>query len=1253
MLPTLASIRILRRKKHNMLEAAEEDIGGLSDKDFRELIYRLAVAELESNGCPRSAVTAGGHQDAPDGGIDVRVECPSEIKCPDFVPRRLVGYQVKASEMPVAKIRDEMSPKGVLRESIRDILKASGAYVIVSSRETVTDQKLKDREDAMRSEIARETGTSSGIVRFYDKQSIVGWVNKYPGVVAWVRRKSGRDLSGWMDVEALPDAHGSGRELVYDASPIVFSKSHPQGLSLIQAVNQMRLELGKPRKCMRIVGLSGVGKTRLVKTLFDAGIGSDPLGQGATICADFGSGPSPSAVNMAHGLVNSGVRAFLIVDNCNSAAHSKLTEICTVQASKLSLITVEYDVKDDVPESTEVYTITGASFEVLPKWLSGHFPKLSEIDCRKISEFSGGNYRVAFAIAEKVREGETLGRLQARDLFERIFEQRRGGGGSLLKSARGVALLYSVDTRDDPDKSELAKLGAFLGCSSSSLHEDLMEMRDRKVLQLRGPYAAILPEAIANVLASEMLKSVQPGKFDLFCASLTPRMFKSLCRRLGPLHDSNEVREALARWLKLGGLLADVLSSKSAMENMALLAPVNPDLVLEKLEYEFQLHPGMKLDSETLHQCLWLIKQIAYSDVLFERAAFLYAKIISSQGRVGTSSQLAEEFAGFFHIRLSGTLALPDVRRQLIVKLSRNSTVISRECVVIALRAMLKTGSFTLFCTSGFGARSRGYGWCPASKEDVQEWYASAARLTVELAPEEARCIIAENFHGIWRFRESISFAAEVLSRTNPWTEGWMAALREISTRNEELSDADRIWLIEFAETLKPKDAVSLARAVVFNPLVRTALWEFDYDENTILAKVVGLKSNRLAEEAGSALAASPELLASFIPELMSKTGDEVSYRFGVGLSNGSADMQATWGMLLHGYASESASVRNVNVLCGFISGARIRDPYIVSKFIEAVESSQALQGLLIPLQASAGLDDSGIARLMSAIEVGGVVADEFWHLAARPICDSPVESTAPLINRVALMHDGFPPALRMIYTILSIDSGRFSGDALAVNTGRTLLSRVQLNDLDELRDYDLSCVVRCCLAGSEASEATRLFCLAIQDVLCRGTIHAASFPQTWKALLEVQPAIVLDLFLLSPRDCLGRLLFDEVSVVALLAWANVAPSIRYPLLAGGISMFSKHAHDSQEILSAAFVALVKSAPDPAVYLEQSLWGLSLSGWSGPAVVHLNRRKCLLAELFKTFDPRIECVASAAVKQLDSAIEYWGDYERSREERFE
>jgi hypothetical protein len=62
-----------------MFDITGDDIAALDDASLRELVALLSEAEAQRQGCSSAAVTAGGDQNAADGGVDVRVELQSWI----------------------------------------------------------------------------------------------------------------------------------------------------------------------------------------------------------------------------------------------------------------------------------------------------------------------------------------------------------------------------------------------------------------------------------------------------------------------------------------------------------------------------------------------------------------------------------------------------------------------------------------------------------------------------------------------------------------------------------------------------------------------------------------------------------------------------------------------------------------------------------------------------------------------------------------------------------------------------------------------------------------------------------------------------------------------------------------------------------------------------------------------------------------------------------------------------------------------
>jgi hypothetical protein len=77
-----------------VFDVTPDDIAQLNDVDLRELVGRLCEAELVSRGFSSAAVTWGGNQTAPDGGLDVRVALPPSALIDGFIPRPSTGFQV-------------------------------------------------------------------------------------------------------------------------------------------------------------------------------------------------------------------------------------------------------------------------------------------------------------------------------------------------------------------------------------------------------------------------------------------------------------------------------------------------------------------------------------------------------------------------------------------------------------------------------------------------------------------------------------------------------------------------------------------------------------------------------------------------------------------------------------------------------------------------------------------------------------------------------------------------------------------------------------------------------------------------------------------------------------------------------------------------------------------------------------------------------------------------------------------------------
>jgi hypothetical protein len=449
-----------------MFDITPDEIARLTDVDLRELVGRLCEAELASRGLSPSAVTWGGNQSAADGGLDVRVAFPPGLSIEGFVPRPSTGFQVKTPDMARAAILAEMKPAGTIRPVIQELADEAGAYVIVSSKGSTADSALRNRRAAQREALDGVANADWLHTDFYDRTRLATWVRCHPGLITWVKERVGRALVGWR-----PHAPWSGAADAWDAEYLLDDKQRPHlgrprdapGRPVAQAIDELRHELAQPGKMVRLVGLSGVGKTRLAQALLDNRIGSRPLPPSLAFYTNLSDNPDPQPIGLASSLIANRTRAVLIVDNCPPELHRRLSELCAASGSTVSVLTVEYDVRDDQPEGTQVVTLDTSSPELIEKLVRRRCPHLSQVDARTIAEASGGNARIAIALAETVKRSETIAGLSDDELFQRLFRQRHDPNGALLVAAQACSLVYSFQGEalagEEAELPRLASLG--------------------------------------------------------------------------------------------------------------------------------------------------------------------------------------------------------------------------------------------------------------------------------------------------------------------------------------------------------------------------------------------------------------------------------------------------------------------------------------------------------------------------------------------------------------------------------------------------------------------------------------------------------------------------------------------------------------------------------------------------------------------------------------------------------------------------
>jgi hypothetical protein len=1224
-----------------MFDVTPDEIASLNDKDLRTLVALLCEAEVALRGFSRSTVTWGGSQTAPDGGLDVRVSLPAGSSIEGFVPRSSTGIQVKKENMRRSKIISEMRPSGTIRDVIKNLAEGGGAYVIVSSGTDAADIELHNRHYAMREALADVANADQLHTDFYDRTRLASWVRSHPGLIAWVKEKVGRAVSGWQPFRNW--SGGPDCEYILDERlRLHFSKREDAALSPEEGINKLRGMLTEPKSVVRLVGLSGVGKTRLIQALFDERIGSNPLPPAIAVYTNMSDHPDPQPIGLATNLRDNRAHSVLIVDNCPPDLHRRLADLCLSADSSVSVLTVEYDIREDQPEGTEVVRLDTSSEDLIEKLVRLRFPNVSHVDARTIAEVSGGNARIAIALAGTIQGTETISGLSDEELFQRLFRQRHDPNDALLYAAQACSLLYSFNGEDlNGPEAELPILGSLVEQSPMQLYGHVSDLLERDLVQRRSKWRAVLPHAIANRLAVRALERI-PHRLieEKFVSQGSDRLARSFSRRLSFLHESPSARAIVRSWLSPDGLLGNVPELNELGEAMLEnIAPVEPEAALSALERVARMQDKDQ-SIAVLSRHLRLINSIAYDGALFERCAGLLVQVATGSSKDGNQKEAADLFASFFQLYLSGTHASVERRLSILEPLLKSRHQSALELGLKGLEAFLRTTNFSSGKEFDFGARSRDYGYHPRTREEISHWFLSALSLLERIADEEdylserLRKLLAQDFYHLWGtgliFDELESLCRKFAERAF-WPEGWIACRKTLHFDREQMPQTVFERLSSLEQALKPRNLPEQVRALVLSDRqgnldledIELGEAENERDINTALER-----ADRMALELGSAVAIDDEALRELLPELA--LGGYRIWPFARGLARSCTDLRTTWEMLVEQLRQASEEQRDVQALRGFLAEAWERDRETASDLLDISIQDTVIIPFFPLIQTAVPIDEHGISRLKQSLEIDAVHTRTYRTIVQTRASEHMSGSDLKFIlERITAKPDGFELAIDILGMLFFLNErSKREHDPALVEAGRAIVQHLAFDHPSHKYENRLCEIIRVCLSPPEGSSVAVAAVLRFKDAVSQRRAYAFQHDDIFEAIVAVQPIAILDaLFPLEGTDHSestdlferrgeGRKqALDKVPPTLLISWCEQAPDVRFPLAASLVTFGRHHDNSGQLEWTPVARALLAKAPDQRAVLKTFIEHFYPMSWSGSLASVVERNMKLLDTL--------------------------------------
>lgn len=1231
-----------------MLDITGNDIKDLNDSDLRSLIGLLCEAELSYNNLPTAGVTWGGHQDATDGGIDVRVDIINTPHPDSFIPRAKTGFQVKKPDMPRSTIINEMMPNGILRDVIKELVDSKGAYIIVSSQGSTTDSALISRVDAMREALKTLPNASNIKVDFYDRERIAGWVRAHPTIGLWIRKKLGRPIQGWKPYDnwaKSPD--GLESEYFFDDNIRFYynSSSNSDGMSGVVGIEAIRKSLHKPASSIRLTGLSGVGKTRLLQALFDERIGTNPLSKSLVFYTDIGNNPQPDPRNFAERLITLRKRAILAIDNCPPDLHRHLTSACTSAGSLVSLITVEYDVREDQPEETKVFRLEPASINLIEKVILERFKYINNIDAHTISEFSGGNARIAIALAKTIRENENLSNFKDHELFERLFRQRNEPDKELLKAAEILSLVYSFECDTDNDtNSELHLLASLADVNVKDLYRYISELKRRDLIQQRSKWRAILPHAIANKLAQRALENI-PHSIILkaFEKNGYERILKSFSRRLSYLHKSEQAKDIARKWFSDTGLLSSINNLNnlgiSLLTNIAPIEPIATINAIEKAARTDTTYKFLTRENPSHLEITRLLRSLAYDKELFSRSVELLCKFALSEDLKENNNSIRSTLKSLFYIYLSGTHASPEERLIIISNLMKSGKEDEIELGVDLLDATFESWHFSSSYEFEFGAHSRDHGYHPKDTNDIKHWYKLFIDFSIDFLlsnpthASKVKDILSNNFRGLWlraSVFDELENATNNIIKHGSWNDGWVAIKSTLRFDSKKMDSELVSRLNKLSEITNPTTLIERARLYALSNNNRPIdLVDAIDGESTVDSyhRVFDI-TRSLGEEVSK----DRSVLNLIVDDLLSSNAPRL-YNFGQGLADGCSEPAKLWDTLKNITSSNKVQNSNHRLIQGFLNSISEKLPKTANMILDDALKDTFLSSIFPLLQLSTLIDNPAIERLKYSIRNNLAPIWQYNNLAYGRTHDTiPDKEFSIILKLISSKENGSSVAVNVLNMRLHTNKN----EELTVSNTIKKLSQTLLLDYvfskenyrSNNNDYDIAHIISSCFTDKSSIQTAKQLCKKMAENFTNNTLYEMDFNLTLNAISSRHPSAFLNGFIgsaaknnytidasLYRRDNNQINPLSNIDNDVIIDWCDEDPINRYPLTSAAIIPYESNRPDKRLIWSPLANSLILNSPDPILVLDKFKSSFRPMSWGGSRAKIMQDHVCLITDL--------------------------------------
>ena len=937
-----------------------EHVAHFNPRLFPELLRRLLHAEADTHGLPTDGIHVSSNITAPDGGEDGRIEWQEGPDRTPSLPCRLTQFQLKAGPVTPSQAGRDVLRNGQVQPMVRKVLDAGGHYRMLCAH-PYTRKTIESRMQRIRNSI-RDAGIAvkDGQVTFWDADQIAAWANQHPAVAIWAKEQTqpgmvgpfrswtqwagDHDNSPWVEDERLPPLQGRVRELA-----------------------------ATPQSVLRLVGLSGIGKSRL--TLEALGhVGDGSAVSDLVMYADESEANTPEILRVVEALANTGSRAVVVVNRCSPKTHRTLAGTIARTSSRLSLLTLDDEVPATVLDETTV-KVEKAPPAIVKAIIDQTLPNLPSDDGRRLAHFSEGFPRIATDVAKAWQSSKPIAHAEDDDIVDAfVLGREPGDSAPVVRTSATLVAAFGV-VAVEPEGGDLATVASFRhDLSPKALHIGIGRLVERGVIQRKGRKRVLQPRPIAMRLAERQWQEWSKTQWDLLLASdgnpHLEGLRKTAARVLARLNTTGTALSVVRHLCRPGGppIPWDVLPA---------LAEVAPAVVLPRLEDALKKTANLSaLVEDPRRHVVSALERIVFHANTFSQAARLLLRLAAAETEMYANNATGV-FIGLFQIRLGNTAADDNARLNFLADTIDAADNTEREIVVEALAHSLTPLAWRMVGAEIQGTKPALSSWFPPTRDTERAYVIRCLSFLASIAAkedsswptDEARSALGQRLRS-WVGPDYMDSLENAVRKVSSTIGVWPEAVESLSHVLKYDAGSHGPEIIRRTEALlrylRPKN---LQDSVHF--LVTAMPWDYPAEKDMDVGergRVQEAALRRLAQD----LAQEPQILEAALPQL-SRGEQRRAFLFGNVLGELSDQFKPyVWRRrITQAILDAPVMERNFDLLSGYLVGVSQKYPRLALPLKRRLTRSSTLAPVFPRISGCLGVKTPDIKLAMEVLTNG------------------------------------------------------------------------------------------------------------------------------------------------------------------------------------------------------------------------------------------------------------------------------------------